>query len=292
MCGLTGFIDVARDKPASELEQLVRRMSVTLVRRGPGDSGVFADARAGLALGFRRLSMVDLSPAGHQPMRSPCGRYVLVFNGEIYNFGDLRAELSTRGEAFPWKGHSDTGVFLGAVSRWGIQAAVQATAGMFAFALWDTDERTLWLGRDRLGKKPLYYGWADRAFLFGSELKALTAHPAFKGGIDRSALALYLRFNYVPTPRSIYEAIQKLPPGSLLRVDAGSADSRTEPAPYWSLRDRVEVATRDPFEGTEEEAVVEVEKRLLDAVRIRMEADVPLGAFLSGGLDSSLVLLC
>lgn len=290
MCGLTGFIDFGRSSTASELESHVRRMADSLVHRGPDDSGTFVDAATGVALGFRRLSILDLSPAGHQPMRSPCGRYVIVFNGEMFNFEELRAELTNRGEAFEWKGRSDTEVFLAAISRWGVEPAVQAAAGMFAFALWDTGENTLWLGRDRLGKKPLYYGWADRTFLFGSELKALAKHPAFRGDVDRDALALYLRFNYVPTPRSIYRGIRKLVPGTLLRVDCGAPEARPEPIAYWSLHDRVEAAEKDPFTGSRKEAAGELEKKLLDAVRMRMEADVPLGAFLSGGIDSSLIV--
>jgi asparagine synthase (glutamine-hydrolysing) len=263
-------------------------MTNTLRHRGPDDSDVWLDQKAGIGLGHQRLSILDLSPAGHQPMRSSDERYVIVFNGEIYNFESLRKELLVFKHAF--RGHSDTEVFLAAVSQWGLQEAVTRFNGMFAFALWDRHARTLTLGRDRLGEKPLYYGWAGGTFLCASELKALRAYPGFKEEIDRDVLTLFLRYNYVPAPYCIYRGFRKLPPGTLLTVRAGEAGSEQEPAPYWSLQDVVGRAETDPFNGSDGEAVTYLDTLLREAVKLRMVADVPLGAFLSGGIDSSTVV--
>ena len=276
------------------MQATVRRMSDTLLHRGPDDEGSFVDASAGLALGFRRLSIIDLSPEGHQPMTSTDGRYVLIFNGEIYNFRELRRELEALGQGF--RGHSDTAVMLGAFSLWGFERAIERFNGMFALALWDKKERTLHLTRDRLGEKPLYYGTAGGTFLFGSELKALKAHPSFRAEINRDALALFLRYNYIPAPYSIYRDIYKLPPATYISLKAESAGrgepGRTTLAPraYWSAREVAEAGVAAPFAGTESEAVAELETLLGDAVGLRMVADVPLGAFLSGGVDSSTVV--
>jgi asparagine synthase (glutamine-hydrolysing) len=242
---------------------------------------------AGVALGHRRLSIIDLSPAGHQPMASHDGRWVVSFNGEIYNFEALREELERAGERF--RGHSDTEVLLAAVARWGVEAATARFNGMFAFALWDRTERRLHLARDRFGEKPLYYAWSNGTFLFASELKAMRAHSAFSTAIDRSALAAFMRLAYVPEPHAIYEGTRKLPPACLASVDPG-APGEVRVRPYWSLLESVERGARDPFRGSDEDAEQELEALLLDAVKLRMHADVPLGAFLSGGIDSSTVV--
>jgi asparagine synthase (glutamine-hydrolysing) len=248
---------------------------------------VWSDQAHGLALGHRRLSILDLSPEGHQPMVSRNGRFIIVFNGEVYNFRDLRAELEAAGHAF--RGHSDTEIMLAAFCQWGVQAATKRFNGMFAFAVWDRDEKLLHLGRDRLGEKPLYYGWmADGTLLFGSELKALKAHPSFQGEINRDAIAGLLKLNYIADPHSIYQGIYKLPPATLLTWDGSSA--RPKPEHYWDLRAVAEASIQDPYRGSEQEAISELEALLKDAVGIRMVSDVPLGAFLSGGIDSSTIV--
>jgi asparagine synthase (glutamine-hydrolysing) len=264
-------------------------MADTLRHRGPDDAGVWVDAEAGVALGFRRLSIVDLSPEGHQPMQSAAGRYVVLFNGEIYNFMDLRRELAMEETPPAFRGHSDTEVLLAAVERWGVEGAVRRSAGMFAFVLWDRKEHRMYLGRDRLGEKPLYYGWMGGTFLFGSELKALKMHPSFRGEIDRDALVPFLRYGYIPAPHSIYTGIYKLPPGTILSLDPTHQELPC-PVPYWSAKEVAETGAAAPFEGTEAEATEELERRLREAVRLQMVADVPLGAFLSGGIDSSTVV--
>jgi asparagine synthase (glutamine-hydrolysing) len=286
MCGITGFLDTRQDKAHEELVATVRRMATSLRHRGPEDEGTWADPASGIAFGHRRLSIIDLSPAGHQPMHSSCGRYVITFNGEIYNFKALRQELDALGQAF--RGHSDTEVMLAAIARWGVEAALQKFNGMFAFVVWDRQERTLYLSRDRAGEKPLYYGWAGRTLLFGSELKALHQHPDFRGEIDRGALTVYLRHNYIPAPHSIYKGIYKLPPGTLLTIRGFGSDA--SPKPYWSAKNAAEDGLSNPFVGSDNEVVDQLDSLLRDAVSMRMEADVPLGAFLSGGIDSSLVV--
>jgi len=284
MCGVAGSLGGGAREA---LEAAARQMSDALLHRGPDDSGVWVDAEAGVALGHRRLSIQDLSPAGHQPMVSASGRRVLVFNGEIYNQASLRERLRDHGIVPAWRGHSDTETLVECVEAWGVERTLELAVGMFALALWERDTRTLVLARDRMGEKPMYYGWQRGQFLFGSELRALRAHPAFGAQIDRGALALLLRHNYVPAPHTIYEGIFKLPAGSLLRVTAGQADAL--PVPWWSLQDVAVAGTREPFRGSEEDAVGELERLLGGAVRGQMIADVPLGALLSGGLDSSLV---
>ncbi|TKW79549.1 MAG: asparagine synthase (glutamine-hydrolyzing) [Bradyrhizobium icense] len=285
MCGIVGFLGSVG--PAGQDAAVVRRMADQLRHRGPDDEGVWADETAGIALSQRRLSIVDLSPAGHQPMFSACQRYVIVFNGEIYNYEEIRRKLD--GEtSHAWRGHSDTEVFLEAISRWGIKPALEHAVGMFAFALWDRRERTLVLGRDRLGEKPLYYGGIGPSFAFASELKAFRAHPAWKPEVNRDAVALLMRHNYVPAPYSIYKGISKLRPGHYLVLGAGEREPRIEA--YWDARDVALQAGRHPFAGSREEAVTELEVLLKQAVRGQMMADVPLGAFLSGGIDSSTVV--
>ncbi len=286
MCGITGFWDTSRQFSIDRLGAIVRQMSNTLIHRGPDDEGYWQDAEVGIALGHRRLAIVDLSPFGHQPMVSADGRYIIVFNGEVYNFLELRRQLESLGHKF--RGHSDTEVMLASVTQWGLHEAIQRFNGMFAFALWDQKEQLLHLGRDRLGEKPLYYGFLGQTFLFASELKALRVHPSFQTEINRDALALYFRYNYVPAPYSIYQGIYKLPPGTLLTCNG--VETHPTPVPYWSVKEAAEFGIAEPFTGSELEAVAHLEAVLKDAVGLRMVADVPLGAFLSGGIDSSTVV--
>lgn len=288
MCGITGFLDFSRSTESSKLQSIVQKMSDTLMHRGPDNSGIWVKAKAGIALGHRRLSILDLSPQGHQPMTSSTGRYVITYNGEVYNYRELKDKLDKKGCAPAWQGRSDTEVLLAVIEAYGIERALQQLNGMFAFALWDQKDRIMYLVRDRLGKKPIYYGWMGKTFLFGSELKALRAHPMFKGEINRDALALYLRYNYVPTPYSIYQDIYKLPPGTILTVP-DLVKRPLVPVPYWSARDVAEGGSAKPFGGTEDNAIAHLDALLRDAVALRMEADVPLGVFLSGGVDSSTV---
>jgi asparagine synthase (glutamine-hydrolysing) len=282
MCGITGFWSAKRvdENPA----ELLNRMGCTLAHRGPDDSGVFYDSQAGLGLSFRRLSIIDLSAEGHQPMVSASGRYVILFNGEVYNFEEIRAELIPP----PWRGHSDTEVMLAAIEHWGLEAAVNRFVGMFAFALWDRQEHRLHLVRDRIGIKPLYYGYVDGSFVFASELKAIRAFPGFQAAIDRNALAAYMRLAYVPVPYSIYEGIRQLLPGHILTLN--SAGETPGVAPYWSAAEVAHSGVRSPVKGSDEEVVEQLHQILSDAVRLRMISDVPLGAFLSGGIDSLVVV--
>lgn len=301
MCGIAGFIR-AGNGASFDWSRTVRAMALALEHRGPDDEGIWIDNEAGVALGHRRLSIVDLSVEGHQPMVSASGRYVIIYNGEIYNHQEIRRALADGsrnsgsgtsaepGHSPNWRGHSDTETFLAAVEAWGVRGALQKSVGMFAIALWDRAERRLTLARDRLGEKPLYYGWWKNDFLFGSELKALRAFPGFSPEIDRAALVLYFSHKSVPAPRSIYRDIAKLPPGHLLSLDFGSgATPRALPRSeaYWSLEDAL-AAPR--FSGTPDDAVDELEALLGEAVRLQMMADVPVGAFLSGGVDSSAVV--
>ncbi|RMD65052.1 asparagine synthase (glutamine-hydrolyzing) [Candidatus Parcubacteria bacterium] len=285
MCGITGFLGAL----PNNAEETCLRMADRLVNRGPDDGDVWVDENAGVALGHRRLAILDLSLAGHQPMLSASGRYVIAYNGEIYNFLDLRKVLESQG--FSFRTHSDTEVLLTAIEAWGIENAAKRCVGMFAFALWDKKERILTLARDRLGEKPLYYGWQGDAFLFASELKAMRAHPAWRGEIDRDALALYLRLNYIPAPYSIYRGICKLPPGTFLRLRANATPaSMPVPRPYWSMKQVAESGTAHPLRLSDDEAVDRLDGLLRETIRDKMIADVPLGAFLSGGIDSSTVV--
>lgn len=290
MCGIAGLLELQSHRTREELEAIAGSMAGALRHRGPDDSGVWADASLGLAMAHRRLSVLDLSPLGRQPMASADGRYLIVYNGEIYNFLALKKELAGQGEVF--RSTSDTEVLLAAVGRWGLEEALKRLVGMFAFALWDREERVLSLARDRLGEKPLYYGWQGNALLFGSELKALRCWPDFSGEIDGNALALFLRLHSVPAPYSIYRGINKLPPGTFLRLALKELARGTTPPPgtYWSVRQVAEQGQRSLFPGDEREAVEELERLLQDAVKNQMLADVPLGALLSGGLDSSTVV--
>ncbi len=294
MCGIAGFF-VPGGQSGISLEPVARDMARRLVHRGPDDEGVWIDASSGLALVHRRLSILDLSNSGHQPMVSSCGRYVLVFNGEIYNHQAIRRELET-GFQPPamqsWRGHSDTETLLAAIAAWGVEQTLHKSVGMFAFALWDRRERALCLARDRFGEKPLYFGLQGGALLFASELKALLAYPGFQGEVDREVLALFLRHNAVPAPHSIYQGIFKLPPGMWLKLTQDDVANRRlpTPSPYWSLRDVAERGQAGPFQGSDDEAVSELERLLQHSVAGQMLADVPLGAFLSGGVDSSTVV--
>src|ERR1700722_8048105 len=290
MCGIAGFFrPTGLDAGCAEPE--LARMSGSLLHRGPDDSGIWFDAIAGIGLSHRRLSILDLSPAGHQPMTSASGRYVIVFNGEIYNHADMRRDLEAGGSGLQWRGHSDTEILLAAFDNWGIEPSLKAASGMFAFALWDRRDRVFTLARDRVGEKTPFYGWPGEAVLFGSELKALRAHPAFRACIDREVLTEYFRRGYITAPYSIYQGIYKLLPGSYVQF-SGKAELGVPPEPrsYWSLREIADLGSARPFEGSDAEAGSRLESELLRAVAHQCIADVPLGAFLSGGIDSSLIV--
>lgn len=282
MCGIAGFLDLKRQSSTEALASEARAMGDALIHRGPDSGDVWTDATAGIALSFRRLAIIDLSPAGDQPMISANGRYILVFNGEIYNFKELRQDLETNGVSF--RGDSDTEVMLEGFSSWGVEATIKRLIGMFAFALWDREEQQLFLCRDRLGIKPLYYGETDGLFLFGSELKTLRAKQGWRPRIDRDALAAYTRFNYVPTPHSIYAGIRKLEPGMLLSYTPGTPPTSSR---YWDMAAIVQQDRRDISDAA---AIEEAEALLTNAVSRRMISDVPLGALLSGGIDSATVV--
>lgn len=296
MCGICGFLNYSGDTPEATIEE----MCAALLHRGPDDGGRWLNAERSVALGHRRLSIIDLSPLGHQPMKSESGRFTITFNGEIYNFPELRASLEQSGARF--RGASDTEVMLAGFEEWGVRTSLEKFAGMFAFAVWDDREQTLTLARDRLGEKPLYYGWCGKTFIFGSELKALRAFPGFKAELDHEALALYLKCSCVPSPYAIYKNIYKLSPGSFLEMPINGAGQGFSPHPddrgaritpkrYWSAQ-----ATFDRFvqgethQYDEGELLQELESLLTTSIRGQMIADVPLGAFLSGGIDSSLVV--
>ena len=292
MCGIAGFIHLGegRDVSSSRLTAMLEPIR----HRGPDDGGVWVDEQHCVALGHRRLSILDLSPAGHQPMTSACGRFVIVFNGEIYNHLGLRKSLeaSSQTPIGGWRGHSDTETLLACFAAWGFEKTLQSTVGMFALALWDKHEKSLTLARDRIGEKPLYYGWQNGVFLFGSELKALKAHPAFSGEMDWHAASTFLRLNYIPAPSSIYQGIFKLVPGTFLQLTQHHAQQGTLPipVPYWSLGDAAKRGLDNPFTGSFSDAVDELETLVRQAVQLQSVADVPVGAFLSGGIDSSTVV--
>ena len=285
MCGLAGFFERSVSTNPEELLSIAGRMSAAIRHRGPDDDDAWCDRDAGVAFGHRRLSIIDLSVHGRQPMTSESGRYVIAYNGEVYNFPALRNELEPLGHVF--RGHSDTEVILAAIEEWGLEPALRRFVGMFAFALWDRSSRQLHLVRDRLGIKPMYYGWHGHSFLFASELRAIEAHPGFRAEVDREAVSLYLRFSYVPAPWSMLKGIRKLLPGTILTTSGteGSENMRT----YWSLHDVVQQGVQSPFTGDESEATDRLESLLREATRQRMIADVPIGVLLSGGVDSSAV---
>ena len=301
MCGLAGIVDSSGSMRRDELCLNVRAMAESIRHRGPDDAGTWVDEASGVAFGFRRLAILDLSDAGHQPMISEGHRLALVFNGEIYNHEELRAEVSPGGGR-TWTGHSDTETLLACFAAWGVTRTLKRAVGMFALALWNGNERRLYLARDRFGEKPLYYGWTKRAFIFGSELKALRRYPGFDNPIDPDVLALYTEYSCVPAPYSIYRNIYKLEPGCILAVplaEAARAPGRALFAPardgnitverYWSLAEVARRGMADRLHDTHD-AVARLEAVLSEAVRTQSIADVPLGAFLSGGIDSSTIV--
>lgn len=290
MCGIAGFKSIGRTQ-TEKPENIINRMIHALAHRGPDASGVWVDREIDFAIGHCRLSVIDLSEAGSQPMQSASERYVIVYNGEIYNYLEIRKELEIGDNSEGWRGHSDTEVMLAAIERWGVNTAVKKFVGMFAFALWDRKCRILYLCRDRIGEKPLYYGWINNTFVFGSELKALRAHPAWQNTINRNALALYLRFAYIPAPFSIYKNINKVIPGTLISFDFKSDSNpcaRSET--YWSAKKLLNNCHHGEFEQSESEVAAELEEILRKSIASQMIADVPLGAFLSGGVDSSTIV--
>lgn len=302
MCGLTGLFHRGHIDPESA-EALLTRMAGAIAHRGPDATGTWLEVTSGglIGLGHRRLSVLDLSEAGTQPMQSACGRFVLAYNGEVYNHLDLRRDLDTAGAAPEWRGHSDTETLLAGIAYWGLDETLRRAAGMFAIALWDRRERRLSLARDRIGEKPLYWGWAKQTLVFGSELKALRQHSDFPHDVCRQALAQYMRFAYVPAPRSIHPGVYKLEPGCILAVEetppstppqiplrAGDRYGSLSIRRYWSLNETIEAGGGNRF-ADKAEALGALETGLRTAVRRQMVADVPLGAFLSGGIDSSLI---
>lgn len=282
MCGIAGYWHP--DRTPEHPVDILNRMAAALAHRGPDDSGTFHDIGTGIGLAFRRLSILDLSAEGHQPMHSASGRYVIIFNGEVYNFEEIRGRLGS----CQWRGGSDTEVILGAFERWDVETAVQRFVGMFAFALWDRQERRLHLVRDRLGIKPLYYGHIGKVFVFASELKAILQYPDFSGEVDRDALALYMRHNCVPSPHCIYQGLHKLEPGCILTLDSATAAPQIRR--YWSAKQIAHEGKRSPLQASDSEAVEQLHELLRQSVQLRMISDVPVGAFLSGGVDSTTVV--
>lgn len=288
MCGFSGFL-----YPKSSFfdsQGALRKMGRAIAHRGPDDHGEWLDINPVAGLSHRRLAIVDLSPAGAQPMHSVCSRYVIAFNGEIYNHIELRQKLNSLNQSPVWSGHSDTETLLACFAAWGVEKTLQSSVGMFAIALWDRQDQTLTLARDRMGEKPLYWGWQNDVLLFGSELKALKAHPAFHSDVDRNALALLLRYNYIPAPLSIYKGIEKLRPGHYVSISSNQHIGSVFSKPYWSMNGIIETGLRNPFSGTQTDAISALETHLNQSISGQMLADVPLGAFLSGGVDSSTVV--
>ncbi|MGL5742032.1 MAG: asparagine synthase (glutamine-hydrolyzing) [Legionella sp.] len=282
MCGFAGAL--SRVDWSNSSEKILLSMCDAIAHRGPNDRGIWYDQLAGIGFSHTRLAIMDLSPAGHQPMISASGRYVIAFNGEIYNHLKLREQLKIN----DWRGHSDTETLLAGFEAWGVEETIKRSVGMFAFALWDKQSQSLILGRDRIGEKPLYYGWHNQVFLFGSELKALKIHPEFQKELDHGALALFLRHNYIPAPYSIYKNMSKLLPGTLLHISLKNPQPVIES--YWSASNVVNSNSETLFKGDEFDMVNELERLAKDAIAQQMIADVPLGAFLSGGVDSSTVV--
>ena len=285
MCGIVGMLDTRAGTSTEELHDTAKRMAERLYHRGPDGEGTWVDGDAGLALGHRRLAIIDLSERGRQPMISADGRYVITYNGEVYNFPELRAKLTDLGHRFD--GGSDTEVMLAACREWGIEDALARFVGMFAFGLWDRQDRRLTLARDRLGVKPLYWSWRRGLLLFGSELTALEMHPGFDTEIDREAVAAVVRASYIPAPASIYRHARKLPPGSILVLEAGGEPTVHS---YWRLEDRLAAADDAGTPPDDRQAADQLDRLIAESVRQRMIADVPLGAFLSGGIDSATVV--
>jgi len=300
MCGFTGILG---DLTKRELDKSIYKMTDSLNHRGPDDGGTWIGGAGKIALGHRRLSIIDLSLAGHQPMVSLCGRYIIALNGEIYNHLELRIKLfKGKSESHSWRGHSDTETLLAAISQWGVDRTLNHAIGMFAFSLWDCKHKKLTLARDRFGEKPLYYGWSNNAFIFGSELKALKEYQGFNKKISREALSLYMRHMYIPAPFSIFQNIYKLEPGCLLQIDSNELNTVPNGTPFapfnsktfsirkwYSLRDAAEKGINNRI-NDKKEAIEAIDKVLSESVRSQMISDVPLGAFLSGGVDSSIIV--
>lgn len=289
MCGLVGFTRSS----GIDAYKTAQKMCSAIAHRGPDSCGIWSEESAPIVLGHQRLAILDLSEAGHQPMESGCGRYVIAFNGEIYNHLKLRTQLQLENNAPAWRGHSDTETLLACFAAWGIKETLQATVGMFAIALWDQREQILTLARDRMGEKPLYWGWSNDVLLFGSELKALKLHPTFNQQVDRNALTQLLRHSYIPAPYSIYLNIQKLMPGHFLQIPLHgdlSYSKSAKSAAYWRMNNCIEYGMANPFNGTPHEAVDLLESQISASIADQMLADVPLGAFLSGGVDSSTIV--
>lgn len=286
MCGFSGFF--LKTNANISHDQILTTMGAAIVHRGPDDGGIWFDQSQGIGFSHRRLAIIDLTEAGHQPMNSQSGRFVIAFNGEIYNHIDLRKLLEINNQSPKWRGHSDTETLLACFEAFGIKRTLELATGMFAFAVWDQQLHQLILARDRLGEKPLYYGWQGNSFLFGSELKALKAHPDFKNNISRSSISLLIKHCYIPAPYSIYEGIFKLMPGSLLCISACNTEPTIES--YWSVAAAAETGLTKPFAGSLEDSVVHLEQLATESISRQMLADVPLGAFLSGGIDSSTVV--
>lgn len=289
MCGINGFFNTYTTLPA---DAVIQQMNTAIRNRGPDAGDSWQDESIGLVLGHRRLAVQDLSPAGAQPMHSNCGRYVIIFNGEIYNHLELREQLMAKHKAPNWRGHSDTETMLACFVAWGIKNTLQAMVGMFAIVLWDRQQKILTLAKDRMGEKPLYWGWQGKGLYFGSDLKGLKAHPAFKTDINRDAITLLLRHNCIPAPYSIYKGIEKLRPGHWLQLPLADIEKakNSQPQAYWRFNDIVEKGLSHPFTGSPEQAVDDLESALTKSIGDQMLSDVPLGAFLSGGIDSSAVV--
>lgn len=289
MCGIVGFWEQRQTSNGMRSQETLQVMNDSLAHRGPDDQGIWVDEQAGIALGHRRLSILELSPLGSQPMVSECGRFVIVYNGEVYNHYSIRGELKSEGVNF--RGNSDTETLLHSISQWGVETTLEKANGMFAFGLWDRRKKNLTLARDRIGIKPLYYGTQNGRLFFASELKAIRKHPEFKRQIDRRALKLLFTHNYIPCPFSIEKSIRKLPPGAFVEIDESNLNQDLPtPQRYWNLKEVAEIGQRHHFSGTKNEAKLRLRELISDSVRMRTLSDVSLGAFLSGGIDSSLVV--
>lgn len=290
MCGFAGFLNPKADKSVDWYQNRLSAMTHAIEHRGPDDVSFWSDEALGIAFGFRRLSILDLTENGRQPMKSACGRYVILFNGEIYNHLELKKEILDSDKFhFPFKGRSDTETLLAGFTTWGITETLRKTNGMFALAIWDRELRTLSLARDRIGEKPLYYGWVDGLFVFCSELKSVFKLPEFSSSLDKKALSLFFRHSCIPAPYTPFENMRKLPPASILSYQPAQKESLVV-VQYWSAQEICNNGVKEPFRGGLPEAETALHDVIKDAVRIRMEADVPLGAFLSGGIDSSLIV--
>lgn len=288
MCGVAGYLSSSSVEGCTA--EILKKMAVSLTHRGPDASGIWFDEDVGIGLAHTRLSILELSAAGAQPMQSVCKRFVLAFNGEIYNHLELRRKLELEELAPEWVGGADTETLLACIAVWGVERTLRSALGMFAIALWDSQDCVLTLARDRMGEKPLYWGWSGETVLFGSELKALKVHPVFSPEVDRRALALFLRCNYIPAPHSIYVGVEKLLPGHFVQIRGGQSRKVVTSKAYWSLSETIEAGLSNPFLGSDSEAVDLLESVIKESLSGQMEADVPLGAFLSGGVDSSAIV--